>query len=73
MAWQEQDGFSEPCTYTLWHAVLRRSGSEDICVTTRSADQEAKAVLARSCGYLLWHKIKITLFVLEHEQNLTLT
>lgn len=47
--------------------------AQGVSVPIHSAHQEAKAVPARSCGYLLWHKIQISLFVLECEQNLTLT
>lgn len=67
----QQEGLSVPwmCEGLLcWGEAAR-----GVSVTTHSDYQEAKAVLARSCGYLLWHKIQITLFVLKRDQNLTLT
>lgn len=57
---------------TYYGMLCLGEAAQGISALSRSADQEAKAVLARPCGYLLWHKIKITLFVLEHEWNLTL-
>lgn len=53
-------------------SVCWGEAARGVSVPTHSADHKAKAAPARSCGYLLWHKIQITLFVLEREQNLTL-
>lgn len=66
---QEQEGFSG--RWTRWGLVFWGEAARGGSVITHSAYLEAKALLARSCGYLLWHKIQIILFVLGHEQNLT--